>query len=145
MVVPFWGRGARLLPEADLLLCCTLQEGLANALEHSGASLVQAQPAFESSRVRPTVTDNGRGMSLDYGAPGNGGFGLSGLEVGWQDPVLLSTRLTTRKGIRVPGRCSVYIRVSRKLRVGLHSSSEIASRHASIVAEHRTNHLLNAP
>ena len=74
------GEEGELSPEVDLLLYRTLQEGLTNALKHSGASRVEARLAFGPSRVRLTVTDNGCGISHDYGAPENGGFGLSGLE-----------------------------------------------------------------
>jgi signal transduction histidine kinase len=69
-----------LSPEADLLLYRALQEGLTNVLKHSGASRVEARLAFEPSRVRLTVADNGRGTPDSDRKKGRGGFGLTGLE-----------------------------------------------------------------
>ena len=73
------GEERGLSPEADLLLYRVLQEGLTNALRHSGASRVEARLAFEPSRVRLTVADNGRGMPEGDQEKGIGGFGLPGL------------------------------------------------------------------
>jgi signal transduction histidine kinase len=74
------GEERGLSPEADLLLYRALQEGLTNALKHSGASRVEARLSFGPSRVKLRVKDNGRGMSHEHGAFETGGFGLSGLE-----------------------------------------------------------------
>ena len=73
------GEERGLSPEADLLLYRALQEGLTNALKHSGASRVEARLAFEPSQVRLTVADNGRGMPEGDREKGIGGFGLPGL------------------------------------------------------------------
>ncbi|AHY48196.1 Signal transduction histidine kinase (plasmid) [Rubrobacter radiotolerans] len=65
--------------EAELLLYRALQEGLTNALKHSGAERVEARLVFSPRSVCLSVTDDGVGM--DGGAPeGAGGFGLAGLK-----------------------------------------------------------------
>jgi len=73
------GEERELSPEADLLLYRALQEGLTNALKHSGASRIEARLAFEPSHVRLTVADNGRGTTDSDLEKDLGGFGLLGL------------------------------------------------------------------
>ena len=70
------GEERKLPPEAELVLYRALQEGLTNALRHSGASRVGATLAFEPGRVRLSVADDGDGVP--DGAPQEG-FGLSAL------------------------------------------------------------------
>jgi signal transduction histidine kinase len=74
------GEERELSPEAHLLLYRALQEGLTNVLKYSGASRVEAQLAFEPSRVRLTVADNGNGTTESDREKGLGGFGLTSLE-----------------------------------------------------------------
>ena len=71
------GEKYALPPDAELVLYRALQEGLTNALRHSGARRVSATLAFEPSLVRLTVADDGKGAA--EGAMERG-FGLSGLE-----------------------------------------------------------------
>lgn len=73
------GEERELSPEADLLLYRALQEGLTNALKHSGASRIEARLAFEPSHVRLTVADNGHGTTDSDLGKGLAGFGLLGL------------------------------------------------------------------
>lgn len=73
------GEEYELPPEIELLLYRSLQEGLTNALKHSGASRVEAKLAFEPAAVRLTVTDNGCGFRRAGEWP-EGGFGLRGLK-----------------------------------------------------------------
>lgn len=71
----------RALPtDAELLLYRALQEGLTNALKHSGAGRVEARISFLPRRVRLKVADDGCGARGDVGPRGDGGFGLAGLE-----------------------------------------------------------------
>jgi signal transduction histidine kinase len=74
------GQERNLSPEAELLLYRALEEGLTNALKYSGGSCVQAKLAFEPSRVRLTIADNGRGSSGNVRGLGGTGFGIPGLE-----------------------------------------------------------------
>jgi signal transduction histidine kinase len=53
------------------------QEGLANALKHSGAKQIVAALNFEPSQIRLSLRDNGKGFDLSTAAPASGGhFGL---------------------------------------------------------------------
>jgi signal transduction histidine kinase len=74
------GQERDLSPEAELLLYRALQEGLTNALKYSGGNRVEAKLAFESSGVRLTVADNGRGSSGNVQGLGGTGFGITGLK-----------------------------------------------------------------
>jgi len=53
------------------------QEGLANALKHSGAKQIVAALNFEPSQIQFSLRDNGKGFDLSTAAPASGGhFGL---------------------------------------------------------------------
>ncbi|MEU9834489.1 sensor histidine kinase [Streptosporangium sp. NPDC048047] len=62
-------------PDVELVLYRMLQEGLANAVRHSGARQVRGGLAFLGDRVVLTVTDDGGGRHRDA----HGGFGLRSL------------------------------------------------------------------
>ena len=71
------GQERELPPEVELALYRTLQEGLTNALKHSGAGRVRSTLAFEPRCVKLTVADDGEGAPEGFG---RGGFGLGSLE-----------------------------------------------------------------
>ncbi len=69
----------RVLPagvEAGIFRIC--QEALANVLKHANATSVNVMMAYEDSRVRLTVQDDGMGFDPEQSKPrsGDGGFGL---------------------------------------------------------------------
>ncbi|MGW9351294.1 histidine kinase [Nocardiopsis flavescens] len=70
------GAWPELPEEAELVCYRTLQEGLTNAMRHSGGDLVRVEVGVGADTVAVSVTDNGRGAS-EEGA--RGGFGLRGL------------------------------------------------------------------
>ncbi|QYJ14784.1 hypothetical protein Rxycam_00590 [Rubrobacter xylanophilus DSM 9941] len=61
--------------EVEFVLYRVLQEGLTNALKHSGADRVEVRLELCGETVRLSVTDDGRGASGGT----SGGFGLEGL------------------------------------------------------------------
>ncbi|GII79959.1 hypothetical protein Sru01_49410 [Sphaerisporangium rufum] len=69
------GMERRLEPDIELVLYRVLQEGLTNALRHSGAERVRGTLTFEEEAVVLVVSDDGRGT----GGGATGGFGLSSL------------------------------------------------------------------
>lgn len=71
------GKEIPLRPETKLILYRGLQEGLTNAVKHSGASKIQAELMFEGSEVRLVVADNGCGAP--EGSFKDRGFGITGL------------------------------------------------------------------
>ena len=73
------GEERSLSSEADLILYRTLQEGLTNALKHSGAGHIEARLDFQPSSVRLVVADDGCGAGRSMGETRDGGFGLAGL------------------------------------------------------------------
>jgi signal transduction histidine kinase len=72
---------ARLERKIELALYRIVQEALANAMKHSGASVVVIAMAREGSRVQLTVQDDGRGFTDPAGARSSrrGGWGLSAM------------------------------------------------------------------
>lgn len=62
--------------EAELVCYRVLQEGLTNAMRHSGADLVEVEVLTRADGVAVTVTDNGGGAAEEAV---HGGFGLRGL------------------------------------------------------------------
>ena len=70
------GEERELPPETELVLYRALQEGLTNALRHSGARRVHVALAFDNGGVRITVSDDGDGVPAEKPP----GFGLSGLK-----------------------------------------------------------------
>ncbi|MFJ9555645.1 histidine kinase [Nocardiopsis sp. NPDC101807] len=62
--------------EAELVCYRALQEGLTNAMRHSGADLVEVEVAADPAGVAVTVADNGAGSPQEAAL---GGFGLRGL------------------------------------------------------------------
>jgi len=54
----------RLLPEQELGLFRILQEGLSNARQHSGASRVVIDIAFNPGEIRASITDDGHGFDV---------------------------------------------------------------------------------
>ncbi|GGP84336.1 sensor histidine kinase [Streptosporangium pseudovulgare] len=69
------GEELPLEPDVELVLYRVLQEGLANAVRHSGARRVRGGLAFHDDRVVLTVTDDGGGRDREA----HGGFGLGSL------------------------------------------------------------------
>ncbi|CAN5913475.1 sensor histidine kinase [soil metagenome] len=75
------GEERELPHETELVLYRTLQEGLTNALKHSGASRIQALPAFGPETVQLSISDDGYGVSKNVQrADATPGFGLQALE-----------------------------------------------------------------
>jgi signal transduction histidine kinase len=70
------GEERRLPEHAELVLYRAMQEGLTNAVRHSGARNVLATLTFGDEGVRLVVADDGGGTN---GTPPEGGFGLAGL------------------------------------------------------------------
>ena len=70
------GEERQLPPAVELVLYRSLQEGLTNALKHSGARRVLATLAFEPGGVRLEVSDDGEGAPEGFF---EGGFGLRSL------------------------------------------------------------------
>jgi PAS domain S-box-containing protein len=71
----------RLERKVELALYRIVQEALANAMKHSGASMVVVAIAREGSRARLTVQDDGVGFGDPVGARSSrrGGWGLSAM------------------------------------------------------------------
>ncbi|GAA0975354.1 hypothetical protein GCM10009551_008710 [Nocardiopsis tropica] len=70
------GDWPELSEEAELVCYRALQEGLTNAMRHSGADLVEVEVAADPAGVAVTVADNGAGAPQGAAL---GGFGLRGL------------------------------------------------------------------
>lgn len=70
------GEERELPPEVELVLYRTLQEGLTNALKHSGASRISAALTFEPTLVKIEVIDDGHGVPVGFE---DAGFGLRSL------------------------------------------------------------------
>lgn len=72
--------GDRLDPDAELALYRIVQEALTNAIRHSGASRILVSLRGDSSTMRATVEDDGRGFAAaaDFGNGGRG-MGLVGM------------------------------------------------------------------
>ena len=68
--------GARHAAEVEVTIYRIIQEALTNAVKHAGAEHVHVEVRHEDSRLRATVTDDGRGF--DPGAR-TSGFGLTGM------------------------------------------------------------------
>jgi signal transduction histidine kinase len=67
-----------LAPGVDLAAYRIAQEGLTNALRHSGAGSIEVGVGYDPAHLEVWVTDDGRG--LDPGRPdGCGGHGLVGI------------------------------------------------------------------
>ncbi|TDD04709.1 sensor histidine kinase [Nonomuraea deserti] len=73
--VTFRAPGAELMldEEAELALYRTLQEGLTNAVRHSGARKVEVVLSSADDRVELSITDDGRGAATGVGVAGGGG------------------------------------------------------------------------
>lgn len=71
------GNERELSPETELVLYRAVQEGLTNALKHSGARRVHASLTFDSESVQLSVRDDGRGAPEGFES---GGFGLAALK-----------------------------------------------------------------
>ncbi|HEY6448070.1 MAG TPA: sensor histidine kinase [Acidobacteriaceae bacterium] len=57
-----------------------VQEGIANAVRHAGASTIWVRVGYEAKRLRLEVEDNGRGFDLAaIPGPEQGSFGLTGM------------------------------------------------------------------
>jgi len=65
-------------PGLDLAAYRVAQEGLTNALRHSGGSRVDVAVRYQPQHVEVEVTDNGRGIASSRGGPGHGN-GLVGV------------------------------------------------------------------
>ncbi len=68
----------RLADESETHVFRIAQEALTNVARHSGATKVHMQLGLEDSRLRLSVSDNGRGIT-DEDAIAPGGLGLSGM------------------------------------------------------------------
>jgi signal transduction histidine kinase len=65
-----------LAPGVDLAAYRIVQEGLTNALRHSGAASVEVGVGYDPTHLEIWVTDDGRGLAA---APEGGGHGLVGI------------------------------------------------------------------
>ncbi|MDQ4081875.1 MAG: sensor histidine kinase, partial [Actinomycetota bacterium] len=65
-----------LSPDVELVIYRIAQEGLTNALRHSGAGVVTVSLAADAEAVRLSVVDDGRGME---GEPPPGTAGITGM------------------------------------------------------------------
>jgi signal transduction histidine kinase len=63
-------------PAVELAVFRAAQEGLTNARRHAHAATARLGLAYEKSAIRLTVTDEGRGASIERAS----GFGLAGLK-----------------------------------------------------------------
>src|SRR6266567_1699490 len=94
------GAPRRLTSEAEENLLRMAQEGLNNAIKHSGATKIRVELIFAPSEVRLRVVDNGKGFSLE--SPGNGGFGMTSLrERATQIGAQLEIKSSAGKGTRI--------------------------------------------
>src|SRR6266849_1687543 len=94
------GTPRRLTSEAEENLLRMAQEGLNNAIKHSGATKIRVELIFAPSEVRLRVVDNGKGFSLE--SPGNGGFGMTSLrERATQIGAQLEIKSSAGKGTRI--------------------------------------------
>ncbi|NUQ48433.1 MAG: histidine kinase, partial [Phycisphaerae bacterium] len=59
-------------PPVEIAIYRVAQEALTNAARHSGATYIRLALRFTDTRVRLTVTDNGRGFSANRDAAGSG-------------------------------------------------------------------------
>jgi signal transduction histidine kinase len=77
------GTEQRVAPEAGLVLFRIAQEALRNVWRHSQATKAEVMVAFRESKVRITITDNGKGFHL-RGSIGDlakdGKLGLAGMQ-----------------------------------------------------------------
>jgi signal transduction histidine kinase len=69
----------RLSPEAEIALYRIAQEGLTNALQHSGASRISLVLMHDGARLRMILEDDGRGLDVDL-ARRSDGLGLLGIK-----------------------------------------------------------------
>jgi|WetSurMetagenome_2_1015567.scaffolds.fasta_scaffold73812_2 PAS domain S-box-containing protein len=76
------GEEKRGSPEVELLLFRIVQEALNNVNKHAQASIAGVTIEFIESRVRVTISDNGRGFELlkIYDTPRSGKLGLTGMQ-----------------------------------------------------------------
>ncbi|RKS06095.1 signal transduction histidine kinase [Nocardiopsis sp. Huas11] len=97
-----------LAPEAELVCYRALQEGLTNAMRHSGGDRVEVAVTASAEEVTVTVTDNGGGADTDALASG---FGLRGLR-----ERVRAVRGSVTAGERAGGgfRLSVRVPVARR-------------------------------
>jgi two-component system sensor histidine kinase DegS len=69
--------------ETEALVFRIVQEGLSNAVKHSGADLIELRLAFEEDVFRIGIRDNGKGFDPPKAAPGSlvaaGQMGLVGM------------------------------------------------------------------
>ncbi|MFB9991921.1 sensor histidine kinase [Deinococcus oregonensis] len=78
------GRAVPMQPDAEVAMLRILQEALANAGRHAGASQVDVRLSFESEFITLDVVDNGHGFLTDDGHSFvadnvRAGFGLTGM------------------------------------------------------------------
>ncbi|HHX10323.1 MAG TPA: PAS domain S-box protein [Firmicutes bacterium] len=69
--------------EVEALVFRIVQEGLSNAVKHSGANLIELRLGFEENSLKIEVRDNGKGFEPPQAAPGSlvtaGQMGLVGM------------------------------------------------------------------
>ena len=68
-----------LAPGVDLAAYRIAQEGLTNALRHSGASTVTVEIRYDPTQLEVSVTDDGSGLDGGSRPDGSGGHGLVGI------------------------------------------------------------------
>jgi signal transduction histidine kinase len=73
------GEPVELSPGLDLAAYRIAQEGLTNALRHSGATRVDVTLCWMPNRLDIRVEDDGRGLAAGQAGPAGGGHGLVGI------------------------------------------------------------------
>jgi signal transduction histidine kinase len=71
------GRHRRLVGPVEHQLFRIAQEGMTNAVKHSGGDHVDIELSYEPDAVTLTIHDNGRGLAVEVTPPGH--FGLQGM------------------------------------------------------------------
>lgn len=76
------GAERRFLSEAELTLFRAIQEALTNVWKHAQASKAEVAIEFFESKIRVSVSDNGKGFELEKmeGLPRTGKLGLAGIQ-----------------------------------------------------------------
>jgi signal transduction histidine kinase len=73
------GESRRLAPQLENELLRIGQEGISNALKHSGATRLVIRLEFEAAKVSLRIADNGRGFDVGASQRATSRFGLKGI------------------------------------------------------------------